>query len=291
MIQKIMRIKAIKKGLYNTVGLPHFGQQDVGISPGGAMDRFSLETGNAILGNPASAPALEVLFPPTLTFEEDGFFILTGATQEGATLALPSSTEPPTTIPHATVCFAPAGSVLSFGEKSHGFRTYLCFRRMDASARRDVLEGRSRGTFESLCTWGDAENKIRVVEGPEYTALNNPARFLGNAWRTTPEMSTMGMRLANDMAPPSCNIENMVSEAVSDGTIQLTPKGPIILLRHRQTVGGYPRILNVIGADLDRLAQYAPNQLMWFRKVSIEEAFKVAKLKHDALDQLKRGIK
>ncbi len=41
-----------------------------------------------------------------------------------------------------------------------------------------------------------------------------------------------------------------------NGTVQLTQSEPIILLKHRQTIGGYPRIFNVIYADVDLLVQY-----------------------------------
>ena len=75
----------------------------------------------------------------------------------------------------------------------------------------------------------------------------------------------------------------MISEAVSDGTVQLTPKGPIILLKHRQTVGGYPRIFNVISSDVDLLGQYSPGQKIFFRKISIEEAIDISRLKNHEL--------
>ena len=64
----------------------------------------------------------------------------------------------------------------------------------------------------------------------------------------------------------------MISQPVTDGTIQLAPNGPIVLLRHRQTVGGYPRIANVIAADIKKLSQFVPNTKIKFKLVSLEEA-------------------
>ena len=95
------------------------------------------------------------------------------------------------------------------------------------------------------------------------TALENPQLFFDNVWKTTAQMDKMGMRLAGKHRL-NCTLANMVSEAVADGTVQLTPDGPIILLRHRQTTGGYPRIFNVITADIDLLGQYGPNQVIRF---------------------------
>lgn len=64
----------------------------------------------------------------------------------------------------------------------------------------------------------------------------------------------------------------MISQPVTDGTIQLAPSGPIVLLRHRQTVGGYPRIANVIEADINKLSQFPPNTKVKFKLVSLDEA-------------------
>ena len=47
---------------------------------------------------------------------------------------------------------------------------------------------------------------------------------------------------------------------------------PIVLLADGQTVGGYPKIATVIGADLGRLAQARPGTEIAFRAVSHGEA-------------------
>ena len=53
-----------RKGMYWLRRAPCFGRQDVGISPGGAMDRFAMHTGNILLGNADDQEALEFLLPP-----------------------------------------------------------------------------------------------------------------------------------------------------------------------------------------------------------------------------------
>jgi antagonist of KipI len=65
----------------------------------------------------------------------------------------------------------------------------------------------------------------------------------------------------------------MISEAVACGTIQVPADGnPIILLRDRQTVGGYPKIAEVISVDLPKLAQMQPGKKVFFQEVSVETA-------------------
>jgi allophanate hydrolase subunit 2 len=100
-------------------------------------------------------------------------------------------------------------------------------------------------------------------------------------------MDKMGMRLAGEPGVECGMAGNMVSGAIADGTVQLTPEGPIVLLRHRQTMGGYPRIFNVISADVDLAAQFAPNQQITFVQVTMEEAREAARMKEAALDRLR----
>ena len=65
------------------------------------------------------------------------------------------------------------------------------------------------------------------------------------------------------------NNHNMISSPVADGTVQMSPSGPIILLRDRQTIGGYPRIFNVISVDINRLAQLGPRDFIKFQMLKI----------------------
>jgi allophanate hydrolase subunit 2 len=125
-----------------------------------------------------------------------------------------------------------------------------------------------------------------VLPGPEYGLLQQPGMFFLTQWRTTYKMDKMGIRLAGEVDLAN-GLGNMISGAVADGTIQLTKEGPIILLRHRQTTGGYPRIFNVISADVDLLGQYAPNQAIHFVQVTLEQAREFARLKEADLDKLR----
>jgi allophanate hydrolase subunit 2 len=68
----------------------------------------------------------------------------------------------------------------------------------------------------------------------------------------------------------------MVSEPVGPGAVQVTRDGQCIILGvDGQTIGGYPKIAHVIRADLDRLGQLRPGQIIRFVPVSLEEAAKL----------------
>lgn len=275
--------KILHPGLFTEVTLPCYGQQDIGISPAGCMDRLAFDVGNLLLDNPMDHPALEMIFAPRLRLRTQMYFVLTGARHQQVRLVHNHGEQ---SVNHARVYLAPAGSTLIFGDKNLGLRTYLCWRTTQNHGLRQDLIGRERGSFNRICQWLDPDGKIRVVQGPEFSWAGNPESFCDQAWKITNDSNHIGLRLQPRNTAMRIDTGNMISAPVSDGTVQLTPKGPIILLRHRQTIGGYPRIYNVISADLDLLAQYAPGQLIHFKKTTIEKARVVARQKHTVLQNL-----
>src|SRR5216684_1737048 len=67
--------------------------------------------------------------------------------------------------------------------------------------------------------------------------------------------------------------EKMISEGVSLGAIQIPEGGqPIILFVEQQTTGGYPKIANVIAADLPSVGQLRPRDEIRFELVNFETA-------------------
>ncbi|MEI7528696.1 MAG: LamB/YcsF family protein [Elusimicrobiota bacterium] len=265
--------RLLKPGICETVGLPVYGRQDVGVTPGGAMDCFSLRRGNLLLGNPPGAPALELLVPPEIEFLVPGRFALTGARRAARIISGGGARE----AEHSRAYAVAPGDRLTLGEKQYGLRTYFCFRAGEA--------GGGAAPFSGVGGWADHQGRIRVLSGPEYGRLAEPRLFFENSWRITLQMDKMGMRLAGEPRL-QCAPADMVSGAVADGTVQLTPDGPIILLRHRQTTGGYPRVFNVITADIDLLGQYAPGQIVRFVQVTLGEARKFARQKENVLKKI-----
>ncbi len=276
--------ETIRNGIFCKVSAPVYGKQDIGVTPGGVMDSFAYDTGNAILGNDIDAPALEILIAPGLRVNDDCFIVTTGAKYSEIRIN-------GNIIRHGQVAFAKAGSLIDFQKKEYGFRTYLCYAPA-TQYKGETPEGRQLEDFSKIASWTDENQKIRVVEGPEYQYLENKTLFIDEYWKVSNDTSAMGMRLENKWVGVTVNMKkSMVSEAVSNGTIQLTPDGPIILLKHRQTVGGYPRIFNVISVDVDRLGQYAPGELLHFRKVSIAEAHNALRKRNEDVLRIKNNFK
>ncbi len=96
----------------------------------------------------------------------------------------------------------------------------------------------------------------------------------------------MGIRLEGPPIRPEKGF-NIVSDGIATGAIQIPGDAqPIVLMRDRQTTGGYPKIATIISADLDRFAQLAPGSPVRFAIVSREEAVAAARSRRRWLDSL-----
>ena len=75
----------------------------------------------------------------------------------------------------------------------------------------------------------------------------------------------MGYQL-NGIALSLGEQSELISSAVSFGTVQLLPSGQlIVLMADHQTTGGYPRIAHVISAHLPKFAQLRPGARIQFK--------------------------
>jgi biotin-dependent carboxylase-like uncharacterized protein len=99
-------------------------------------------------------------------------------------------------------------------------------------------------------------------------------RFVGEAFRISPRMDRMGVRLDDPGAVFAGLAQlSLVSDAIVPGDIQILGDGaPIVLMRDHQPTGGYPRIATVVTADLDRFAQLRPGAEVRFTPVSVAHA-------------------
>jgi antagonist of KipI len=115
---------------------------------------------------------------------------------------------------------------------------------------------------------------LRVTAGPQsdWFAQLPQRAFYENAYRLTEDSDRLGIRLAG--APVPCpRGGEMITEGVSLGAIQVPPDGqPIIVFVEQQTTGGYPKIANVISADLHTVGQLRPRDEIRFELVSLQAA-------------------
>ena len=118
-----------------------------------------------------------------------------------------------------------------------------------------------------------AITKIRVILGYQIQTFDSTQRniFLNSEYTLSERNDRMGARLTGP--PIKSSVDGILSEGICLGAIQFPPDGmPIILLRDRQTIGGYPKIGSVFSLDLDKLSQLPQGSKVCFEELSIEEA-------------------
>jgi biotin-dependent carboxylase-like uncharacterized protein len=114
------------------------------------------------------------------------------------------------------------------------------------------------------------DGPFRVVLGPQDDLFTPEAvaTFLREPYVVTARADRMGTRLAG---PPLAHAKgfNIVSDGIVTGHIQVPGDGqPIVLMRDRQTTGGYPKIATLASVEIARFAQQPPGTAIRFRAAS-----------------------
>ena len=134
--------------------------------------------------------------------------------------------------------------------------------------------------LEKKISYSNSTDKIiRIIKGTNFDYFSEEAKekFLNEDFLITNLADRMGIRLKGARIE---NIKktNIKSEGLVRGVIQVPADGnPIIMLSDHGTIGGYPKIANVISADLDLVGQLTPGTNINFKEVSLEEAENIFK--------------
>ncbi len=294
-----MAIKIIKPGLFTTIqDLGRNGYRAAGIGPGGAMDFFAASLANYLVGNDENSPVIEMHFPAAeMLFEEDALVSITGGNFSSYINEEPVSLWKPLQVKK--------NDRLSFKKFSSGARAYLaiaggiaadnwlnsCSTHTKVKAggfkgrafkKEDIISFNKKLPFISVEGFPDCKsmihpvymppNIIRCISGPEWDLMNDESKkaFSRSVFSVTAQSDRMGYRLHGTGLSLEYPVE-LISSPVDSGTIQLLPNGQLIaLMADHQTTGGYPRIANVIGADLPKLAQAPIHSNLQFELMSVD---------------------
>ena len=315
-----MSILIKKSSILTTVqDLCRQGFRRFGINPNGAMDTQSTRLLNVLLGNNETEAVLEIHFPaPVIEFEENAIIALGGA-DFGAQIG-------DETVENWRPLFVEKGNVLSFEQKNFGNRAYLSVKggfeiekwlnSFSTNLRAEIggFHGRNLQKNDRIAFNSRVQNpefkfhfkisnsltsqcqpnaaKIRVLEGAEFLMLTavSELKFTKNEFTISQNSDRMGFRLRGEALYLLDKLE-LVSSAVNFGTIQLLPDGElIVLMADHQTSGGYPRIANVVSADLPRLAQFGANDKVSFQLITQNEAEKIFLHNETELNYLKFAV-
>jgi len=266
--------------------------RSLGVPVGGAADAASFRLGNALVGNAPDTPALEVtLKGPILRAEKE-----IGCVLFGAPFDLAGGRQ--TLKPNRTFTLSPEEE-LHIAGTHRGMRAYLCVVGGFETARvldsHSALEGLARGSVIA-CRSSRIRTRylpadvlpafagtLRYLPGLQMTWFE-PERFFEQSFGVSAALNRMGIRLEGTAL--SLPDQELVSEPVCPGTVQVTRDGQCIVLGvDGQTIGGYPKIAQVIQADLDFLGQVRPGDTLRFTLVDEQEARTAFLKKRAILDE------
>jgi biotin-dependent carboxylase-like uncharacterized protein len=322
-------IRVRQPGLLSTVqDTGRFGEYALGMPPSGAMDVFSYEVGNYLVGNQEGVAGVEITyFGPELEFTEAALIALTGAQM------------PPKIngeeAPMWEALEVGEGDVLSFEYLKRGARCYLAVAGgidvplfMHSRSTYTLIglgghEGRAlqegdelevgeaprkaegqvgkRVDEEHIPTYSD-ETELRVIIGLASYRITEESmeEFLSTTWTVTPDADRVGYRYKGgelkfvereQPAGAGSDPANVVDFGYPIGSIQV-PGGvePIVLMNDAVTGGGYATIGTVISADRGRLAQTKTNDKTRFRSVDLEEALEARKHRRQQMEEIKGSL-
>jgi KipI family sensor histidine kinase inhibitor len=276
-------------GLFTTVqGAARFGLGASGVPAGGAMDPVALAGGNALLGNPPGAAALEMtLSGAEVLFRRDAVVCVRGADLAPRRNGRPLELDRPFPVG--------AGDRIAFGYASRGARAYLCVagglgeRRPGEPVRRlangDVVfaaRGRDATAAAAVGSVRPApatalpagEVILSVLPGPQASDFPTEAAelFFSCVWTVSAESDRRGVRLEGPPLPLR-RPPDIPPEGTALGAIQVPANGqPIVLGPDRPVTGGYAKIGTVVARDWPLLAQAAPGRSIRFRRAALADA-------------------
>lgn len=309
-------LEVIHPGPFTTIqDLGRQGYQRYGVSVTGVMDIQSHTLANLLVGNEPDEATFEITYSGAkFKFHTSALIAIAG----GNMMPLVSGEA----IQSGRPVYVSAGSVLHFSKLKSGCRVYLAV--AGGWGVPTVLQSKSTflragiGGFEGrILRKGDTipyttqqreqslsvewhavsdhwwkRDFVRVMKGPEINRFTSEQirRFTSIPYTVSSQSDRMGYRLTGEAIQKEVS-EEMISEPVSFGTIQLPSDGqPIVLMADRQTTGGYPRIAQVVRADLCVLAQKKPGDTVQFEWVEFEQARKLSYAVHHWTKEVQASI-
>lgn len=292
------------------------GWQNCGVPLSGPMDWFAHRAANNLIDNPPDATVLEIgLGEITLRVTRNTVLAVTGAGFEVANYVW--------TFPLWTSFYVRAGWRVQVKKISGGNWAYLAIaggfetqamlgskstylRGGLGSALRagDILEaGKPVKELAKLAARNFPVEKfmnysqspvIEVIAGPQQDRFTKDGirTFYESEYTLSKSFDRMGYRLELLPSPSSAQWiahlagADLISEGMTMGSVQVPANGqPIVMMADSPTTGGYPKIANVIHADMPLLAQCeAGSSKIRFRETTVEDS-------HDRLRKLNSVFK
>jgi len=263
--------------------------QHLGLAQSGVADEYSFFRANYLVGNSITTPVIEIitgLF--SITTDSPVTMALTGADMSARVNNAPLS-------PWQSFVLMPDKVLELNNTKGKGVYSYLavkggldialCFNSASTVERENLggYHGRKLAAGDELFTLLDRplcptlatpEDQIpqfdrpltlRVMPGYDHDNFPEKSKniFFSSEYTVSNKMDRTGIRL---LGPPVIwGQGDILSKPVALGVVQITNDGtPVVLLKERQSTGGYPMIGVVSRLDLFRLVQAFPDTPLRF---------------------------
>jgi antagonist of KipI len=320
-----MSLTIIKPGLLDTIqDLGRTGYSALGINAGGVMDRYAAQVANMLVGNDTCEAVIEIHFPGAqVLFEQNTLISITGGDFGALINDEPLPLWHPVVVRKNAVlhfprlqgggrCYLAVHGGFCANKWLNSYSTHLKAGAGGFHGRKlekgDELHFRESSIyFAGLLKPGKELEvlKWQVDTGSTYRHPHEIYIIKGNEWdqltvqsqhdmqednfTVHPFSDRMGYQLKGLDLKREQNTE-LVSSAVSFGTIQLLPNGQlIVLMADHQTTGGYPRIAHVISAHLPKLSQLRPSDCIHFKITDIATAEHLLIAQQQELNILQRA--
>ena len=291
--------KVIRPGINSTFqDLGRFGLQHLGIVASGCMDQLSFCISNKLVGNKISEGALEFAYQgPLLELVGDSVLVAISGKVNFNIIKKNGETIQGTSNESFNISDGDQIDILSTLNSVYGYFSILggfklkevkgsvstLVRANIGPNKGDKLKSTDKIFFnrsskkdktKKIQVEFEQDNIIRVMQGLQihYFSKKSQEDFFSNEYKITKLTDRMGMRLEGVKLQNIIN-KNIKSEGITKGSIQVPGDGqPIILLSDHPTIGGYPKIANVITADYDKLVQKTPGTIIKFKLVNLAVA-------------------
>lgn len=290
-----MSFRVIKSGFMSTIqDAGRFGLAHYGVSQSGVADEQAASWANHLLANHFNAAVIEITLGH---FEcvalDDADIVITGAdlnfTLNGKRIAMWQQSH--IVKGDKIHCSGPqkGQGIRAYIAVKGGFNTESLFNSRSVNVREHIGQALHEGDIlDSVVTMSKRlKRSTPTFFRPDYSAPL-VLRFMPSYQYDffTPQQvdtllnQTYLMHSASDRT--GCRLDgqavaevppNMISEGIAYGSIEVTTAGqPIILLKDRPTIGGYPKIGTVFSLDLAKLAQRQPGIEITFKLMMLDEA-------------------
>lgn len=299
--------EVLKSGVFTLIeDMGRFSYTHLGVTNSGFMDEYAALKANKLLENDSTTNLLEISFGNVkLKALEDTLVCLTGAKCEFSINGTKHDTWQTFQIKK--------NDEIEIGKILEGQRVYLAikngfnikkeFGSFSTTIKENLggLNGTQlkKGDFLpfSKCS-NDFHRRLKEEFIPNYNeqltlrvilsyqddsfSKEEKEKFFSSEYKITPDFNRMACKLSGEKI--NSKLDGIVSEGIAYGAIQIPKDGqPIILLKERQTIGGYPKIGSVLSIDCFKLSQMKVGTTVKFEEISISQAQKKLKIFYNSL--------